>query len=131
MSETGDVLSKLFIANPLASNAEIKEALGPLNAKFIEGVSRSSATTKFADDVSRSSVPDLKSMQEFRAAVMSSLAAYKIPHRDFERFRSDAWDAVAGLEKSELLTSSFKVREVVDMIAQNFVTSPEPPSKTR
>ena len=106
MAQTGSTLAKLFIANPLATNAEIREALGPVNAKFAD------QTAKF--------------MQTFRTSVTLTAAQYKIPRRDFDRFRTDAWDAVMALDKFDIQTSPLMMRAVVDEAGQKFVKSATP-----
>lgn len=107
--ETGVVLSKLFIANSLATNAEIKEALEPVDATF--------------------AAQNATFMQRFRTAVTLSADQYKIPRRDFGRFREAAWVEAVELYRFDIETSPLIMREVVHLSARGFVKTATLPKK--
>lgn len=102
-NESGDLLAILFIADHLAPNAAIKEALEPLDANY------AAASTSF--------------MNKFRDAVIAAAVEYHIPRRDFERFQQEAWANVLRLFESDLNTSSLVIRESVYLVGRDFEIS--------
>lgn len=109
--QSGGVLKKLFIANSLATNAEITEALGPVNTRFV----RQDSTFR----------------KRFRDAVVASAAQYKVPRRDFVRFRQDAWVKCLELYRFDLETSPAIMKESVDIVAKEFNASPAPKAQRK
>lgn len=101
--ESGDLMSILFIADHLAPNGAIKEALEPLDAKY------AAESTSF--------------MNRFRDAVIAAAVEYHIPRRDFERFQQEAWVNVLRLFESDLTTSSLVIRESVYLFGRGFEVS--------
>jgi hypothetical protein len=98
------VLSKLFIANPLANNAEMKEAMEPIDAKF--------------------AAQNAIFMERFRTAVTLTAGQYKIIRADFPRFREAAWAQAVELYRFDIETSPQIMREVVTLAARDFVKTP-------
>jgi hypothetical protein len=105
-AETGAVLSKLFVANSLATNAEMKEALDPIDAKF--------------------AAQNAAFMERFQTAVTLTADQYKIPRRDFARFREAAWREGVELYRFDIQTSPLIMRDAVDLAARGFAKTPVP-----
>lgn len=109
--DAGDVLLKLYKANPLASNAEIREALEPLDDRYRRRNGR--FFTLFGDAVSK------------------AMKTYEIPARDYDRFADSAWVRASDAIGMDFDARPILVLEPVHEAARDFVVSAAPQKRTK